>query len=358
MASPAKIVQALPDTLPEDFSEWDGGNSPAAPPASSPALRAGTDHVAAQKAAPPPPKSQIKVVAVMDGSTIAPLFNAATFNAAQDVLAESTLKARRRVLRKRMMMTAVAATLTLILLALCPWVFPSLLPGLSKVKQSVVSMGKGKDTDSSSNKLKPSPATLLTKAPQPVANAAAQPPSAQQNTAVNQTTDSEDSTPAPVGSKMMDDQLSAPKRIPQDIKTVAKTEVPPSSGFAGTGLDGLANTGANLGHVFANGSKSKVNIEGPSRVNLSSGVTSGMLIRKTTPVYPAIAKTARVSGTVVLQATIDKSGVLENIRVASGPAMLQQSALDAVKSWRYKPYMLDGKPVEVDTTLNVVFNNQ
>jgi protein TonB len=50
--------------------------------------------------------------------------------------------------------------------------------------------------------------------------------------------------------------------------------------------------------------------------------------------------------------------VLENIRVASGPAMLQQSALDAVKSWRYKPYLLDGKPVEVDTTLNVVFNNQ
>jgi protein TonB len=93
-------------------------------------------------------------------------------------------------------------------------------------------------------------------------------------------------------------------------------------------------------------------------VNLSSGVTSGMLIKKTTPVYPAIAKTARVSGTVVLQATIDKSGVLENIRVASGPAMLQQSALDAVKSWRYKPYLLDGKPVEVDTTLNVVFNNQ
>ena len=358
MAPPAKIAQALPDTLPEDFSEWDGGNSPTTPPLNPNPLRVVPDPAAPPKAAPPPPKSQIKVVAVMDGSTIAPLFNAATFNAAQDVLAEPTRKARRRVLRKRMMLTAVAVTLTLVLLALCPWVFPSLLPGLSKVKQSVVSLGKGKDTDTSSNKLKPSPATLLTKAPQPVANAATPPPSTQQSIVADQTTDAEANTPAPVESKMMDDQLSAPKRIPQDIKVVAKTEAPPSSGFAGPGLDGLANNGANLGHVFANGSKSKVNVEGPSRVNLSSGVTSGMLIKKTTPVYPAIAKTARVSGTVVLQASIDKSGVLENIRVVSGPAMLQQSALDAVKSWRYKPYLLDGKPVEVDTTLNVVFNNQ
>jgi len=352
MASPAKIAQALPDTLPEDFSEWDGGNSPTTPSLNPNPLRAVPDPVAPPKAAPPPPKSQIKVVAVMDGSTVAPLFNAATFNAANDVLAEATRKARRRVIRKRMILTAVAATLTLVLLALCPWVFPSLLPGLSRVKQSVDSLGRSKATDSSSNKLKPSP-----KAPQPVLNATTPPPSTQQNIVVDQKTNSEEPTPAPVESKMMDDQLSAPKRIPQDIKVVAKTEAPPSPGFAGTGLDGLANSGANaLGHAFA--SKPKVNIEGPSRVNLSSGVTSGMLIKKTTPVYPAIAKSARVSGTVVMQATIDKSGVLENIRVVSGPAMLQQSALEAVKSWRYKPYLLDGKPVEVDTTLNVVFNNQ
>jgi TonB family protein len=359
MASPAKIVQALPDTLPEDFSEWDGGNSTTAPPVGSTTLRAVPDPVPAPKAPLPPPKSQIKVVAVMDGSTIAPLFNAASFNAAQDVFAEAARKARQRVIRKRMMLSAAAATLTLVLLVLVPWVFPSLQPGLSKVKQSVVSFGKANNTDTSSNKLKPSPSTLLAKAPQPVANTPTSPSSTQQSAAEDQTTDTNDPTPAPVGSKMMDDQLSAPKRIPQDIKGVAKTEAPPSAGFAGTGLDGLANSAANaLGHVFTSGTKPKVNIDASSRVNLSGGVTSGMLIKKTAPVYPAIAKTARVSGTVVLQATIDKSGVLENIRIVSGPPMLKQSALDAVKSWRYKPYLLDGKPVEVDTTVNVVFSNQ
>jgi protein TonB len=79
------------------------------------------------------------------------------------------------------------------------------------------------------------------------------------------------------------------------------------------------------------------------------------LLNKTAPVYPAIAKAARVSGTVVLQATISKTGTIENLRVISGPAMLQQSALEAVKSWRYRPYLLNGDPVEVETTVNVVF---
>jgi protein TonB len=60
--------------------------------------------------------------------------------------------------------------------------------------------------------------------------------------------------------------------------------------------------------------------------------------------------------TVVLQATISKTGSIENLRVMSGPAMLTQSALDAVRSWRYRPYLLNGEPVEVETTVNVVFS--
>jgi protein TonB len=74
------------------------------------------------------------------------------------------------------------------------------------------------------------------------------------------------------------------------------------------------------------------------------------------PTYPPIARAARISGTVVLQATISKQGTIQNLRVISGPPMLTQSALEAVKSWRYKPYELNGEPVEVETTVNVVFN--
>jgi protein TonB len=63
----------------------------------------------------------------------------------------------------------------------------------------------------------------------------------------------------------------------------------------------------------------------------------------------------RIEGTVVLEATISKSGTIENLRVASGPPLLQHAALDAVQNWRYRPYLLDGEPVEVETTINVIF---
>jgi protein TonB len=91
-------------------------------------------------------------------------------------------------------------------------------------------------------------------------------------------------------------------------------------------------------------------------VNISAGVAVGMLIQKTQPIYPPIAKAARVQGTVILQATISKAGTIENLRVVSGPAMLQQAALDAVKTWRYRPYLLNNDPVEVETTVNVIFS--
>ena len=63
-----------------------------------------------------------------------------------------------------------------------------------------------------------------------------------------------------------------------------------------------------------------------------------------------------MQGTVVLQATISKTGTIENAHVVSGPAMLQQAALDAIRTWRYRPYLLNGEPVEVDTQVNVVFS--
>jgi TonB family protein len=93
----------------------------------------------------------------------------------------------------------------------------------------------------------------------------------------------------------------------------------------------------------------------PKSVTISSGVMAGMLLEKTNPVYPPIAKAAHVSGTVVLQATITKAGMIENLHVISGPDLLQQAALEAVKDWRYRPYLLMGEPVEVQTTVNVIF---
>jgi protein TonB len=81
----------------------------------------------------------------------------------------------------------------------------------------------------------------------------------------------------------------------------------------------------------------------------------GMLIRKVIPTYPAIGRAVRAQGTVQLQATISREGTIENLRAVSGPPILQQAAVDAVKQWRYRPYLLNGDPVEVETTINVDF---
>jgi len=89
--------------------------------------------------------------------------------------------------------------------------------------------------------------------------------------------------------------------------------------------------------------------------HVSSGVMQGMLIYKVIPAYPVVAQAIRASGTVVLQATISRTGAIENLHVVDGPAMLRQAALDAVKQWRYRPYMLNGQPVEVETTVDVQF---
>lgn len=90
-------------------------------------------------------------------------------------------------------------------------------------------------------------------------------------------------------------------------------------------------------------------------VRLPSKLVEGMLVRKTIPIYPPIARAIHVQGTVVLQATISTAGRIEGLRVVSGPPLLQAAAVNAVKTWIYRPYILNGKPVEVETTVNVQF---
>ena len=93
----------------------------------------------------------------------------------------------------------------------------------------------------------------------------------------------------------------------------------------------------------------------PSKVRVSSGVAQGLLIRQVKPAYPPIALQARIQGTVVLQAVIARDGTVRDLHVISGHPLLVQAALDAVKLWRYKPYLLNDQPVEVDTQINVNF---
>ena len=94
--------------------------------------------------------------------------------------------------------------------------------------------------------------------------------------------------------------------------------------------------------------------KGPTRV--SSGVIQGLKIGGINPTYPPIARAAHVSGAVVLHAIISKAGTIQDLQVVSGPEMLRSADTEAVKTWRYKPYVLNGEPTEVDTTITVNFN--
>ena len=87
-----------------------------------------------------------------------------------------------------------------------------------------------------------------------------------------------------------------------------------------------------------------------------TGVSTGLLIRKVQPNYPQLAKQARIQGQVVLQAEISKDGTIQNLQLISGHPMLAPAAIEAVKQWRYKPYLLNGEPVAVETQVVVNFS--
>jgi TonB family protein len=91
-------------------------------------------------------------------------------------------------------------------------------------------------------------------------------------------------------------------------------------------------------------------------VAVSAGVMAGNKISGPVPVYPPEAKKAKIQGTVELSAVIGKDGTVEKLEVVSGPKELQQSSLDAVRQWVYKPYLLNGEPIEVKTTINVIYS--
>jgi protein TonB len=199
------------------------------------------------------------------------------------------------------------------------------------------------DTD-----VKPSPSSPTQANPAKPGAAANQPqPAAGDSTASDETA----SNSVPVQSQMMNEQLSAPSRIPQSAK--ASDDAPPPPGFGG--IQGLGGNNA-AGSMLSGAGQVRVKAAQPKIVTVSSGVAVGMLVQKTAPVYPPIAKTAGVSGTVVLEAVISKSGTIEDLHVVSGPVMLRKAAEDAVRTWRYRPYKLNNEPTEVQTTVNVIFS--
>jgi len=147
--------------------------------------------------------------------------------------------------------------------------------------------------------------------------------------------------------------MVAPTVIPKQVAMI-KDEAP-DVGAGSNGFGVAGGTGDALGGGILNTAPPPPPKATPSRIKVGGNVQSASLIRQVQPIYPPIAKTAHVSGTVILHAIIAKDGSIQELQYVSGPALLMKAAMDAVHEWRYKPTMLNGEPVEVDTTVQVVF---
>ncbi|HEY1646857.1 MAG TPA: TonB family protein [Terracidiphilus sp.] len=302
MASPAKITGILPDTLPEDFGEWD--------------------------AAKPDPQA----TAMTEADEI--LFRSFRAEMAEPKPAK----------KKRPIIVATSAVLVVVLAA-------TMIPVLSH--RTAPSMKPVAASGSAITVIRPPEDPALT----PTVPAPTQPGAAatdaQHSPGAAPPSDRKNAGPSQAQAQMMNDQLNAPARI-HITAAPAEPASPPSSGFAAADMDGSANNNV-IGSAFGSAKQLGVRAASP-RLAVAAGIAFGLLIHKTPPVYPPIAKTARISGTVVLAVTISKTGTIENLRVVSGPAMLREAAVDAVRTWRCKPYTLNDQPTEIQTTINVMFS--
>ena len=161
-----------------------------------------------------------------------------------------------------------------------------------------------------------------------------------------------------IQSDLVNGQLRTPTKIPEKVQMIKEEEAPPA--MAGGVMGGVPGgvPGGSMGGVIGGMINSTANIPKvatPQRVRVSSGVSQGLLIKRVQPNYPPLARQARIQGQVVLQAEISKEGSIQNLQLISGHPMLAPAAIEAVKQWRYKPYLLNGEPVAVDTQVVVNF---
>ena len=166
-------------------------------------------------------------------------------------------------------------------------------------------------------------------------------------------------------------RLMAPKSVPKEIATIKEEELPPSSAGVGGVVGGVpggvagGTPGGVLGGIIGSVPSAALppppppppapKAVTPKRITIGGNVQQAKLVRQPKPVYPPLAKQARISGVVHLAAIISKDGTIQDLKVISGHPLLIPSALEAVKQWVYQPTLLNGEPVEVSTQIDVNF---
>ena len=168
----------------------------------------------------------------------------------------------------------------------------------------------------------------------------------------------EPSAPTMVSNISIDTRLITPQSIPSTMQQITDAVPPPPVDLGGIGVANGTGSRSVLNPVI--NSIASVNSVAPPKPTathspLLSHMMEGNLIYRIEPRYPPLAIQARIQGDVVLQAVISRSGTIENLRPMSGPPMLVRAAMDAVRQWRYRPYVLNEEAIEVETQVTVKF---
>ena len=167
-------------------------------------------------------------------------------------------------------------------------------------------------------------------------------------------------------------RLMAPKAVPKDIANIKEEELPPPSAGGGGVVGGIpggsagGSVGGILGGVISSIPQAAppppppVKVEAPKpvvpqRIRVGGNVQSAKIIRQPKPIYPPLAKQARIQGVVKFTAIIARDGTIQSLQLISGHPLLAPAAMEAVKQWVYQPTLLNGEPVEVVTQIDVNF---
>ncbi len=398
MASPKEIAPLLPETLPEDFAEWDGEGSRSRLPGGS---NQGEDSYIPYKSPKPPgqpgshetssayssrlrntdlstPAAEIDSLlrTLLDepsdsqtdfsveqdrpglgatgGAQTVRELTANEMREADKVLVEMFFEKNPEVAQKeqpsrkmRVIVPAAAGCAILIALSLLIWSHHGAKAAANRSVEPQPAASNSLETTPP----KPAAGQMSTQVQPAASNTAQQTSDGQPSHETDGTASAQAAKETQV--RMMNDQLAARSIITRDSTKDPDSSLP-SGGLDAAGSDGMATQDA--ANVFNGHSQPVVKAAPQKPPVISSGVATGMLIHKTPPVYPPAAKAARLSGTVEVHATISKDGTIRDLQAVSGPEVLRQAAVDAVRTWRYKPYELNNEPVEVETTVNVIFS--
>jgi protein TonB len=168
--------------------------------------------------------------------------------------------------------------------------------------------------------------------------------------------------PTHIQSNFVDHILVAPPSIPIHVAHVEETGPPPQVSYnSGEGVEGGTGFGSRDGIWKSLGVTTQPFVPRPAPVVSgrpafrTSTMLQGSLIRRVEPVYPPLARAARIQGQVIVEAIIGKDGTMQHVQLVSGHPMLSGAAIEAVRQWRYRPYILNGEAIEVETQITVNF---